>query len=533
MTAPLPEPPRARARLAVGGLLLAACAATFLLNGFRVFYPVLQQDDFQIIAQSWTWQGTWAGIMVPQNEHTMPLGRLLTRGLVLLAGRPTALPQVTALVGPCALVAAVPLVYLFVRRELGHAFYGVLAAILFGVTAVYQQAVYWFAASFSVLALDMLLLALLAAQEHLRWDRALSAEEPRDSDDDAYTLARMRHRRTMSRCYLALCAALCALAPCWFASGVLVGPLCCLYLLPAERGTVVPGTAPRLRSALVRLTPLLGTLAFLAVSLPFTANTILHLEHYEMQHTTAVGAFRPDKGLYLTGKALVENLLLGLVGICELPVPGWLAVFVLLPLLFLAGTSWWRRARPEDRRVMLLGLGLIFANYLLVYSARSRWAESLQMCGQAWCRYNLGPQLGLALFVCGGLPAHKGRGRWLGFALNTSGALTAPQVVGFAFLIVLSLLFQITRGVAGAYNFFPRQQADLRRIEAVDACCREHHIAANAARRCLPPLAIEGSIGAINGWALLWGSDDPAERPDEEVRRVLEGCEASNENRGP
>src|SRR5436305_11225723 len=78
--------------------------------------------------------------------------------------------------------------------------------ILFGVTCVYQQAVYWFAASFSVPALDTTLLALLAAQHWRRTGRPRS---------------------------LLLAAAGAALAPAWFASGILAGPLCCLYLLPA------------------------------------------------------------------------------------------------------------------------------------------------------------------------------------------------------------------------------------------------------------------------------------------------------------
>jgi len=533
MTASLQQPPRTRQGLKVIGLLLAAAIAAFLLNGFRVVQPLLQQDDFQILAQSWTWEKTWAGIWVPQNEHCMPLGRLLTWLLVRVAGRPTAVPQVTSLVGPCALLFALPLVYVFVKRELGHAFYGVLAVILFGVTAVYQQAIYWFAASYSVLALDMLLLALLAAQQHLRADSPLSAGELQNQDD-AYSVR--QRRRAIRWSYLGLCTALCTFAPCWFASGILVGPFCCLYLLPAQSSESFPTWQARLRTAFVRFTPMLGTVLFLAVSLPLTAKTILHLEHYEMQHTDAVAAFRPDKGFYYTNKALVENLLLGLVGVCEVPVPWWLAMFVLVPLLIAAGTWWWLRARPQDRRLMLLGVGMIYCSYVLVYSARSRWADQIEMCGEAWCRYNLVPQLGLALFFCGGLPAWQGRSfvgttdrrRWwhrVCFALNTDGTLTGRQVVAFSVLIGISFLIQLTRGVAGAYWDYPRQHADLHRVEVLDACCRDHRIGADAARRSLLKLEIDGSLGGVNGWEFLWGSADPVERPDDEVKRLLEVCD--------
>src|SRR5206468_4244356 len=138
------------------------------------------------------------------------------------------------------------------------------------------QAVYWFSASFSILTLDTLLLALLAAQ---RW------------------------RQTGRLQYLALSALWSALAPGWFASGILAGPLCCLYLLPqAERDAPAAEKAqPWWRHLALALVPLLGSVAFLAVSLPRTANHILHLEHYGDK--TAVQAFSPLTGLVYTGRS--------------------------------------------------------------------------------------------------------------------------------------------------------------------------------------------------------------------------------------
>ena len=252
-------------------LWLAALTAfaTLCLYLQPLGWPILLQDDFQILSQSWTWERTRAGLWVPQNEHAMPLGRLLTFGLDKLAGGPSGLPLAAALVGPVALLLGLPLVYRFVGRELGHPLYGVVALILLGVTSVYQQAVFWFAASFSIFALDMLLLGLLAAQ-HYRW----TGHAP----------------------WLAVCALCCALAPCWFASGILAGPLCCLYLLLPERGSW-PGTGQTwLRFALLRATPLLGSGLFLAVSLPLTAQTINHLPHYQDQHTDALGGVSAGHG---------------------------------------------------------------------------------------------------------------------------------------------------------------------------------------------------------------------------------------------
>jgi hypothetical protein len=393
--------------------------------------------------------------------------------------------------------------------------------VLFGVTAVYAQAVYWFAAAYSVVALDTLLLALLAAQAYRRRPTAGAIQDL----DDPYSARRAARGNGLP--YLVLCTILCALAAGWFASGVLAGPLCCLYLLPAEPGGTFTSFRARLRFWLVRLTPLLGTVAFLAFSLPHNARTIMHLEHYEMQHTNALEAFRPDKGLLSTLRALVENLLLGLVGVWETRVDWWIVACVLV-VLAVAGYWWWHGARPRHRRLMLLGLGLIFANYWLVFSARSRWADypDVLMCGASWCRYNLGPQLGLVFFFCGGLA-----GRYL--RAGSDGRLTWGQVTGLAALIGLCFLIQAPRAASGAYwqwptewlapppVAFPRQTDYLRYVEKVDECCRKNRIDADAARRVLPRLDIDGSFGTINGWDLLWGSDDPVQRPDAEVFGIL------------
>ncbi len=147
-------------------LTAAAFLAALLIYARPLLRPVMSQDDFQILAQSWTWQKTLDGLWAPNNEHAMPLGRLLTFAVAQLAGRPTALPFAGVLTGVVGLLFVMTLTYVFVRRELGHQFYGLAALILFGVSSVYQQAIYWFAASFSVFALAFLLLALLAAQRY-------------------------------------------------------------------------------------------------------------------------------------------------------------------------------------------------------------------------------------------------------------------------------------------------------------------------------------------------------------------------------
>jgi hypothetical protein len=471
----LDSPPSAPPR-AVPLLAAAACLASLALYAPTLWRPVLLQDDFQILEQSWTWERTRAGLWVPQNEHAMPLGRLLTWGVVCLAGRQTAVPVACALVGPFALAVGVLLTFAFVSREQGHPLPGLVAMTLFGVTCVYQQAVFWFAASFSVLALDTLLLALLAAQ---RW------------------------RRKGGALHLGLTLLATALAPGWFASGILAGPLVALYLLP--RGAKeAKGRRPWLGMAAA----LAGSGLFLAVSLPRTAATILHLEHYGDK--TALEAFDVAAGAVSTCRSVVDNLLPGLIGVGglgrSLPLP---AACVVLAGLVVVGAWWWCRA--QERRLLLPGLGLIGCSYLLVYSARASWPYE-EMTELGWTRYHLQPQLGLALFVAGGLAFARRAGE---------GIPMRRQLRGMVWLIALCFCVQLPRAVVGRFAPDPRQEELLRRVEEVDARCREHHIGADDARRALPPLDLSSWASNVNGWTFLWGSPDPQPYPPEVIRRVL------------
>ncbi len=515
----VPSPPVSR--YASFFLTVAAFLAAALLYVRPLSCAVLSQDDFQILAQSWTWPKTAAGLWAPNNEHVMPLGRLLTFAVVQLAGRPTALPLAGVLTGVVGLFLTMALAGLFVRREMGHPFYGLTAGILFGVSAVYQQAVYWFAACFSVFALAFLLLALLATQ---------------------------RYRTTGEWRWLLACIALCALAPCWFATGILAGPFCCLYLLPRKddggRGKDEATTASRRFSSFLlppsfflKLTPLLGTAAFLAVVLPMTLPTIQHLEHYDANHTTALEAFQPLTGAWNTVRSLVDNFALGAVGVSGVTVGSLLAPPILA--LLAAAFFWWlRRSASPQRRLILLGVDAILGSYLLIYSGRAAWGydgyapqgspwqlapavadpSRIPMYTPTWSRYHLQPQFGLVLLICAGLSARADR--W--FRLRSDGRLTKGQTTALASLLGLCLLIQAPRGFACYYAANPRQKSTLSLIERASDFCREHHIATSAARRELGRLHMPESTTIIDGWEFLRGSDDPKDWSQEEVRNLLE-----------
>ena len=502
-TPDLASAPRALGVGVVAWLICFACMALYL---YPLLCPELVQDDFQILVRGATWRRTIDNLWVPQNEHAMPLGRLLTYILMRIGGRATLLPWTAGLVGPVALLAALPLVYLLVRRERSQPFYGLLAAALFGVTSVYQQAVYWFAASFSVLALDTMLLALLAAQ---RW------------------------RQTGRSRWLVLSALACGLAPGWFASGVLAGPLCALYLLRATCDVrraacgvrraacedIQQSHVARCTAHVARFVPLLGTALFLAVSLPLTAAYIRRLEHY--QGRPFLEAFNPMVGLGYTARSIVDNLLLGVVGVSTVTTPIPLAI-VLLLLMAGAAVWWWRQA-PE-RRLLLLGLGMIGSGYLLVYSARSAWGYE-QMTQPSWSRYHLLPQLGLALFVAGGRFTLRAQ---LPLLIVVLFLVQLPRAL-LGYFVPLPGIERFARGdderqqLIQARETHEAQRPALQRVAEMEERCRIHGIPPSVAVEALPPLPMPGwGTPDANGWLLLRGQDAPCPLAPDEVRRLLE-----------
>jgi hypothetical protein len=460
------------ARLWKLGLLAAAAALG--LDLYPILCPMIVQDDLQILARSRTWAAAWSNLWSPANEHVMPLGRLLTAAWLQLAGKPTLFPRVIALQGPFSLLLALILLFLFIQRELDHPFYGLVAVIFFGVTSLYHQAVGWFAASFSILCLDQTLLALLAAQQ---WERS------------------------GRRWWLLVCAFNCALAPAWFASGVLAGPFCVLYLLFSRRG--------RSPSCLL---PLLGPAVFLAMALPHSAGQILHLAHYEGQTTWDLFDLRA--GVVFTGRSLVDNLGLGAFGISSILCPAWLVAAGLVLCLVLL-IWWWRPV--SGRRLLWVGLAFVLCNYVLTYSARAAWGyDAVNMAGPAWGRYHLFPQMGLVFLLCGGLT------RWQGvrFSLLPSGDLGQRQAKALAGLIAVLFILHLPRGLLGSVPY-ESQTSALARVERVDNLCQVHHISAETARAVLPPLCLPLCHKDESAWELLRGSNDPRDWTLEEARALL------------
>lgn len=471
--------------------------ATLLLHAPRFFASRLIFDDVGMLSDSWPWDVTWRNLWQPANEHAMPLGRITTALLVDLAGRQTNLPFVTSLHGPIALLICLWLVFLFVRREMGHPFYGLIAMGIFGVTSAYVRCVSWYAASFALLSLIFNLLALLAAQ---------------------------KFRNTGNWLALGLCVIFCALAPAWFAIGVLAGPLCVGYLLinwigPFRDENVVhlqSYSPPTLRPNFwLALLPMIGTVVFLAISIPRTYETIMTLAHYRGSKATDV--FDLNLGIFRSYRSLVDHKLFGTFGTWGFAIP--LAIFPLLFLLVIAiGLYWWKRA--PKRSMLILGLGFIFSSDFLIQSARAAWDYDTQVV--KWTRYQLYPHLGLTFFLISILP------RWENRLLNNNPTIFQSHSTSWLILLTLMVLIQLPKALPlqDEYALEHDQPSKLALIETVDQRAKQHHISRETAIKALsgeditkPAFRFLTSLD--NAWLLLRGSENPKPISREKAREIL------------
>jgi hypothetical protein len=462
---------------------VAAMLAVALLYAPWIADPHIRYDDFNFLTKSRTVADTRGNLWLPMNEHVMPLSRLAAGGLMYVVRPQSSIPLAAQVQGVVAVMLGMWLLYAFVRRELEHPFYGVIAMTLWGVTTTYYECVTWYSASFFTLALDIMLVALLAAQAH------------------------RRNRRWSS---LAACAVCCALAPAFHGTALLAGVWCALYLLFKEAGD--PAHPSPVRRAAAAAVPLLGTVAFIGVSLWVSSGRIVQAEHYRGK--TIFGAFDPIEGVRNTLRTLADNQVLGAFGIWDRHSTfGWPIVLAAVGILALIAVVWWR-ATPQ-RRLLALGLALTIGSDLMVYGARADW--SYERSVHNWTRYHLFPHLGLVLFIVGGL--RRFEGRW--FALASTGRLSRRQSAALAVLIVAMLACHWPRSRGSHFAVPPEQLAVLQRVERIDARCQADGIDGRTARQALGflqfPLGLEGD----NAWEFLRGSSSPRAMPLEEARARL------------
>lgn len=467
-----------------GGVAVAAAAvlAVMLLYGSWIGRPHLRYDDFNFLTKSLTPAQMRANLWLPMNDHVMPLARLAAGGLMYATPRQSDVPRSAQMHAIAAVLVGMGLLFVFVRRETGHPFHGLVAMIAWGVTTSYVECVTWYSASFFTLAAVATLTALLTAQRHLR---------------------------SGSRAALVACASCCALAPAVHGSALLAGPWCALYLAWERRGE-----APR--RLVAAATPLLGLLVFVAVSLVATKGSGLQAAHYRGK--SVFEAFSPVEGALNTLRTLADNQLPGAFGIWnKTSVLPWPVVLAVAGALLVLAILWWRAA--PNRRLLALGLAITLSSDFLVYGGRATW--SYEGSVHNWTRYHLFPHLGLVLFVAGGLPQLARR--WP--TLSPGGWLTIRHIAVLLVLVLAvlaALACHFPRSRNALFQVPPGQMAVLRRVERVDRLARAVGIDAATAREALGFLQFPLGFRGDNAWDFLRGSEQPRPFTVDEARQLLE-----------
>ena len=465
--------------------LLLACAASLAVVALYapwIAQPHLRYDDFGFLTTARTWSETRANLFVPMNEHVMPMARFAAGVLVSLTPQQSRLPAHAQIQGVLAVIAGMWLLFAFVRRELGHSFYAVVAMVAWGVTSTYYECVTWYSASFFTLALDLTLAALLAAQTYVR-------------------------RRRQSA--LLACALFCMGAVAFHSTAILAGVWCGWYIFLGQRAH--SPAVPWPQRAFAAAAPALGTIAFSAFALLAAGHKVLGASHYRGK--TIFAAFDVREGVENTLRTIVDNQVPGAFGLWHkfwvVPFP---AVLAICAVLAVTAALWWRVA--PHRRMLALGLAVLVTSNLIVYGARADW--SYERSVHNWTRYHLFPHLGLVLFVVGGLPYFAGR--W--FVL-TSPRLSRRQTIALGGLIAVALLVHWPR-THRSHFFFPSQIEILRRVERVDRYCRLAAIDGETARQGLPFVHFPLGYPDDNAWDFLRGSSSPVPASVEAVRRQLQ-----------
>jgi hypothetical protein len=463
---------RGAPRGAAAVLALMANAAVLWLYFHWLRDPLIRYDDFDFLTKSRTWAAFATHVWQPMNDQAMPLSRLAAAMLMQVAWKPSAIPYLTSIQAVAVDLLGMWLIYRFVARELGHVSYGLTAMTLWGVTSVYRECVTWYSASFFILSLDTTLVGLLAAQS---W------------------------RNRGSPAAAAVCATCCALAPGWYAGGMLAGPICAMYLLHVppdlDSGTErVSDRRPRWRRAAV---PLLGTVVFLAVSLPRTADAIVHKHHDEGK--TVFQTLNLQVGFKNTLRTLADNQVIGAFGVGRSEAFDGGAALAIDAILMVLAIFWWRVA--SHRRLVLLGIMIVLASDLLVYGARADWSYVKET--RQWTRYHLFPHFGLVLALIGGLPA---------FALEQTALkgnrLSYTQAGGLMLLMVALSIAHAPR-TARPHVHIDKASEVLLLMDRIEEACRRYGIAGDTARAALGFRQLPFGYPGYNAWELVRGSGTP------------------------
>ena len=452
-------------------LLALVIISPIVLYRTRMASYAMVWDDFPVVRDAVSWQRTQDTLWDPLSLHVCPPFRLLTWFLVHRAGELSAIPETLRIGSIVGFVLLLIVLQQLVSRETDSDLLGLAAVLLFGMTTSYYPALAVYTCSQAVWALALTLLTLVCVQQsrsHPRW---------------------WHHAGSFLTA---------ALAPAWFSSALIAGPLGSLYgWLSADRALALN------KRVWTALSPLLGTAVFACVAVLLAGDKLA--EPIRFGGRPIQVAFRPDIGTYLTARAMTEHLLLWNLGIGG--AIGTDQFFVWFGGLAVLCTWWYRRS--SYRSLALTGVLLAVAGYLMVYTFRG-------LAGLDWVRgarwYLVFPHMGWTIFLTAGLdPRRQLRAR----PVTTSGVVVLTSLA----LVLFLLHGTIAVYQAQAMRHF-RQLSQLRNLEMIDSLCDEQNISGQTMRQAIGPFHVDGAAG-FDGLDLLELPDSGAGWDPAEVRRRL------------
>lgn len=325
----------------------------------------LYSDDFIYVSASRNLSRTMANLFTPHFTHVVPAWRLLTWGLIALAGSLERLPDVLAVASYGILAATMVLVGRLTARESGSQAVGAAAAVGVGTTSLMIAPGTWYSAGQPLWAAFATLGALWFAQS---W------------------------RRSPSWLALGLCMASTACAGWLWTIGHLAGPTTAIYLwLDGRRSCRKAALAPIAATALaVGLSVVLG-------AGKVDSRTSFH------GRTTAEAA-RPVEGVLHTMQAIPESLVLGNLGLATETTAGQ-GTLLTLGLLGLWAIPRFRRGGlGAFNPIEIAGAVFLGGSYLMEWTVRGyldyKYLRTFNVDMMVpW--YHVAPQVGAVLFVVG------------------------------------------------------------------------------------------------------------------------------------
>jgi hypothetical protein len=431
----------------------------------RIRHASIYSDDVQRIAdlQTRPLSALW---FRPFNEHMAPFYETVSWLTWQVAGRDlTHAPLAFTLASYVPFVLCLGLLAWWVRFETSSLTTALTSTVLFGLSPLYAETVFWYSASGFTWALFWTMIALLGAG---------SAEGARGR----------AHRLGL------LIGSL--LAPACSAVGLLAGPLGTLRLAAGRRD--------RQRGWFTVVIPTTGTLIYLAVCSAF--------RYY---HVIKSGIYRDSDiagGLLLALRAPTARLMPGTFGFHDVDL--WLPPSLNLALtgLGLIAIIPWATRSPQ-RGLIAAALGLILGGYALTYPFRNHHGAHWLFQNE---RFHLFPQLGLVVLIA--LVAR----RWLS---RFDQRPLAGLVVATG-LAVLLLGIHIGRfeNLVRTYRF-PEQRRTLAALERLGVICRARNVARQQCIAALEPVWTHWFQPEYNGLWMVPAPTQVSGRPDLQVQQIL------------